>query len=285
VPERRRPGGRAAGPAAAQPDPRDLLRRLSGQYYDVGQAGLARASCFVESREILDQLDDTAKTLLKRPDFEAVLVPGKPVVVKVQDLPPEYGAEARKGGAAYCLGAALVLNAVFGALNTVPDLLDPQRVAERYDIQLDGSPGAWRIVLTSTALVDEDGKAVPFGQQRVGLAKTQPRERLMIALDRNDRVRSIRKATATGTQEIGVSSDEVEKHWLITGLDIANYDEQERLVQRQIVSISYTRHKGLHLPSRISSKAVDRDGRVLRRRDEPNPVTIRFSRYRIELRE
>jgi hypothetical protein len=274
-----------ASPSGAEPDPRDLLRGLSEQYYDLGRSGLARASCYVESKEILDQLDDTAKALLRKPDFEAVLVPGKPVVVKVRDLPANYGAEVREGVAAYCLGATLVLNVVFGALNAIPDLLDPERVGANYDIRLNGRPGEWRILLTSTALVDDDGKRVSPRQRREGAAETQPKERIAIALDRNDRIRAIRKTTATGTQEIGVSSEEMGKQWLITSLDIADYDEQERLVQRQIVAISYTRQKGLQLPARISSKAVDKEGRPLRRRNEPNPVTIRFSQYRVELRE
>jgi len=275
--------------AAEEPAPSDLLRRLSEQYYDLDRAGLSRASCFVESREILDQLDDTAKALLRKPDFEAILVPGKPVTVKVRDLPANYGPEARKGVAAYCLGATLVLDVVFGALDAIPDLLAPERVTAIYDVELAGRPGEWRIVLTSKATGDADGKRVPLRQRREarreGTEGDQPKERVTLTLDKNDRVQSIRKQTGKGVQETKVTCETAGSQWLISGLDIADYDEQERLFQRQVVAISYSRQNGIYLPTRVSSKAVDKEGHLLHRRDEADPVTIRFTQYRVERRE
>lgn len=275
--------------AAETPEPTDLLRRLSEEYYDLGRAGLARASCFVESREILDQLDDTAKALLKKPDFEAVLVPGKPVAVKVRDLPANYGPEAREGVTAYCLAATLVLNVVFGALNAVPDLLDPERVTATHEVALAGRPGERRLLLTPKGTADADGRRGPLrprrDARREGAEGDPPAGRITLSLDKHDRIRALHRQTADGTQETKVTCETAGTQWLVTGLDIADYDEQERLVQRQIVTIDYTLQDGLRLPARISSKAVDKEGHLLRRRNEANPVTIRFTQYRVERRE
>ncbi len=271
---------------AGAPAPERVLRQLSEQYYDVVDAGLARASCYVESREILREFDDRARKILSKPDYEAVIVPGKPVIVKARDIPQQYWKEARAGVAAYSLAATLVLNAMFGALNAVPELLDPDELAGKYDIQLGGKPGARRIELVAKAMVTEDGKRVLPWQRKGEHSGLRPKEHIVIALDKKDRLHTITKTTVAGSEETVVELEETrDGRWLVAGLDISKRDDRERLVERRQFTISYTEQKGVLLPSKVRSKAVDKEGKTIRRRDEPNPVSIRFSRYRVELRE
>ena len=51
--------------------PRDLLAKLSSQYYDLGHAGLARASCFVESNEV-KVVDADGRTVRRRDEANPV---------------------------------------------------------------------------------------------------------------------------------------------------------------------------------------------------------------------
>ncbi len=269
----------------AEVTPHDLLAKLSSQYYDLGRAGLARASCYVESKEILAQFDKTARAILQQPDYEAVIVPGKAVTVKARELPAAYGRDARAGVGVFCLGAQVVLNLVFKTLADIPDLLDPERVTQDYDVSLEGTAGAWRLVLDSKATVDRKGRRILPRERPDADADVRPREHIVLALDRDDRLRTITRATAEQTEKTEVALQEADGRWLIKSLDVGAYDQEGRLIERRVLELRHVAQKGIFLPSRLSSKVVDAKGRTVHRRDEANPVTIRFSQYRVELRQ
>jgi hypothetical protein len=271
---------------SAETTPRDLLAKLSSQYYDLAQAGLARASCYVESREILAQLDQTARTLLKGPNYEATIVPGKPVTVKVRDLPENYGRDARAGVSVFCLGAQVVLDAVFKTLTGIPELLDPERVYKNYDVSLAGTPGAWQVVLDSKALVDHTGRRLLLRERREDRASdARPAEHIVLTLDRDGRLHAVTRVTAEQTEKTEVTLQQVDDRWLVKALDTRTCDPQDRLIERRILSLTYSANQGIYLPTRLSSRVVDADGRTVHRRNEANPVTIRLSQYRVELRQ
>lgn len=272
-------GAKDAGAADPAAEAEQLLRQLAASYYDVGEAGLARAACLVQSRDILDQFDDTAKRVLGGAKYEAVFVPGKPVAVHALDVPKEYGMDARTAVTAYSVAAGVVLNAIQGFLQAVPNALDPEKVLARASITVrrEGTNGENR------RLVIQSLELLPAGKNRKpGVPEHETTE---ILLDRKGTLLSVRRITAKGAELIGVTTETWDGKWAIRSLDIAKYDDQERLFERTIISIQYLAVKGLHLPAKITSKSVNKDGEVRRRRGEANPVAIQFSRYQVDARE
>ncbi|MBI3987026.1 MAG: hypothetical protein HY343_08910 [Lentisphaerae bacterium] len=271
--------------AAASDDPRSLLRALSEDYYDLERAGLARSSCLFQSHEILDSFDKTVRTILGRTHFEAIVVPGKPVTVRAQDIPPEYGADARGGIAAYALLAQGVLNAIFGALNAVPSVLDPDKLERNATVSLRTTAGnapQRQLVIESRDRVGLDGK--PVGRD-AGAGAARSRVSVELTLNRDGRIQTINKTTPQGREQTAVVSDKIDrKYWILKSLDIAKYDTLDRLVERSQITLTYTVQKGLQLPSKITFRVLDKEGHLVHRRGEPNPVSIQFTGYSVELR-
>lgn len=273
------PGAREAAPADPAAEAEKLLRQLAANYYDLGEAGLARAACLVQSRDILEQFDDTARRVLSGAKYEAIFVPGKPVAVHALDVPKDYGMDARNAVTAYSVAAGLVLNGIQGFLQAVPTALDPNRLFVRATIAVkrEGGNGENR------RLIIQSLERLPAARNRKpGAPENETTE---IVLDRKGNILSLKRITAKGSEVIGVTTESWDGKWAIRSLDIAKYDEQDRLFERTIIAIQYVRVKGLLLPAKVSSKAVNKDGELLRRRSEPNPVAIQFSRYKVDARE
>jgi len=263
-----------------------LLRNLSDSYYDLADAGLARASCYVQSREILAEMDATAKRVISGAKYQAVFVPGKPIVVKPHDVPKNFGIDARNGITIYAVGATAVLNMVFGFVGMVPKVLDPEAIEQHGTIALRPAGTGYDIVITSKAQVGPGGKPVlPWTRKNFTEDQLKPKEIVVVSVDRNGRLLKVKKTTAKGHELVRIKTAALDKKWGIAQLDVAKYDLQDRLIERRMATIAYSRHKGLHLPSKVTMKAVNSKGKLVRRRGEPNPVSIRFSQYRVEKRE
>ncbi|MCX7933807.1 MAG: hypothetical protein N3A66_00935, partial [Planctomycetota bacterium] len=136
----------------ALPDARTLLAKIRDSRYDLAEAGLSRAAAYVRAPEIQATLDPAVRSILRRTQLEAVIVPNKPIEVKTRRIPPELNAEARVGVEIYRVLLEAGLRLVTGGLDFAYNIIDPDRLLAVFDVVVDpGDKGTVEIMLQKKA--------------------------------------------------------------------------------------------------------------------------------------
>lgn len=249
-------------------DPEEVLQTIHDSYYDLGKAGLRRAACYIECKDVLDKFDAGARRVLRRVKYEAIIEPGKSVQVKPRDVPPHFGAEARAGIDMYALGMQKALNDIGNGIDTVARICDPKKLK-------------W---LGELKLVEENGQRLIVLDKRNRKKKDEPAIGV-IKLDKNDLPEEFRIRKGETWEITKFKTKLRDDMWMITEVDIAKYDAHDRLIERSIIEIDYDREKGIYLPEEMTISQVDKKGKPLDLRNEANPITAKFTNYEVEKRE
>jgi len=265
--------GEAGGTkASALPKADAILTKIRDSRYDLAAAGLIRAAAYIRAPEIQATLDPAVRSILRRTRLEAIFVPHKPVEVKTRKTPSELTAEGRIGVEIYRSLIEAGLRHVTGGLDFAYNIIDPEKMLVAFDAVVDsGDDGTVEIMLQkkkTRPIKDEDNPAA--------------REYITIIVGKDgllQRVVSVEKGVRT---EIGIGNYKHKDRWLFKSVDIAKSDAEGRFLERAVIEIDYLTVKGIALPSKISYRALDKDGKPLQRRNEANPVSVEFSDYEVE---
>lgn len=298
-----------------------LLLKISKSYYSVEDSGLRHASCYVKSQNIIDSLGNAMSKALRTSQLEAVFEPGKRITVKAVRKPTGIAPEMHFAIETYVRKQEAVLNDVQKRLALLPMLIGHERLTKKFNLNMEEDGKNRLIVLTAKDTVEAgDGqeeineKERSLREQRAAewtkrrakrreeAAEREPQPRvenndavsqklpidvakakkIVITVSANDQLTQIDVAYPETRDVLKIDVQVKDDKWLIRKLDIASYDKQNRLDERDVTEIKYTTKKGLLLMSKIVLKLADKKGKPIQRRDQVNPVEIDFSKYEVD---
>ncbi len=257
-----------------------LLEKTAAAYYDLDEAGLNRAACYLRCNEILKTLDATARRIVQRTTFEGILQPGKGIQVKTRKIPANFGAEARAGIERYRWRMQASLTRIFKKLDVIRIAMRIYRMKNSFDAAIETGKKGTRLIFTRKNQKNESGRR-GWRSRRQSRAKLAE---ISIWLGRNNSITRIEIVGSDEKSVITIKPRTQKSRWMVRVLDVATYDSHDRLKERSIIEVDYTREKGLTLPARITIKTVDKKGKPIQRRNEANPVSVQMNKYEVEKR-
>jgi hypothetical protein len=88
-----------------------------------------------------------------------------------------------------------------------------------------------------------------------------------------------------GLDKTRIKTKKVGKKWLLQDLDHAKFDAQDRLIERNLIRYTFSYKSGVYVPKKLTLKLLDSKGKLIKRQDDPNPITIDFSSHQVEVRK
>lgn len=265
--------------------PQNVLTQLYEDYYNAFELGLNRLDCFVESPEMMNSLDRQAKAVLSKVRYEAKMMPDQPIEVKVSRIPAHYSLELRGACEGYAKQLGMMLNQYFGVLNELHQLINPEGVLKDVPMAW-AADGKERVIEIPGADHDDinrnDKNVEPLKAGK--RSKDQQRQRAKIIFSRDGLPKLIVHNQAEIREVTKLKCRRWKGTWLIEEIDSLKYDDQERLLERHFFRMNTMVKRRLLLPRKVEFKALDSRGRVLKRRSEPNPISIVFSGHQVERR-
>ena len=110
-------------------------------------------------------------------------------------------------------------------------------------------------------------------------------DNLEIHLDRSGQISMLLMEKDDQRQEVRIKTKKAGKQWLLESLDDAKFDAQDRLIERNLIRYSYVSKSGIPVISKITLKSLDAKGKLIDRRDDPNPVSVELSSHMVEVRK
>ncbi|MBF0196309.1 MAG: hypothetical protein HQL32_01295 [Planctomycetes bacterium] len=263
-------------PAAEEKSPSEVLELLHESYYDYDKFGLNRAACYVYSREFLSFVDPKVSKFLRRAKYEAVIKPGEPITVQALKIPVEYNEEGKEGLKGYAKAIEDWLNEVHGHVDNVRKAMSP-------DGFLKDVPFQWK--------EGKEGRVMFFGEKPlfgnldvVKSDKEPQKESFEIHLTRSGQLDRFIARKADHTEDMDFKVKKISKSWLLEEIDVTKTDLQGRVLERNEVKFSYASKNKIYLIKKIMMRILDAKGRITKRRDRPNPVSLDFTNYIVEVR-
>jgi hypothetical protein len=301
----------------AEEEAKTTLINLAESCYNHESAGLNRASCMIESSDIANALDAGSKRLVNSMDFEAIFTADHKVEVKAKNIPNRLGPEGVMGAKMFTVKVEVWLNKMLKYLDDLPKTIHPEQGLKNYEIQWEEGREGRVIKLFKNAESKkdqhprhEDRMQGPMAKKMQELMKErnmrdQRREEMMTNLKKDSIIPEVEldgvnmeihlsssgqleefiSPSGSDLQKIRIKTKKIGKQWLIEDLDVALFDDQNRLKERNLIRYNYTQRSGVYLPLNITMKALDAKGKLLDRRDDPNPLTINFSKHLVEVRK
>jgi len=304
---------------SAETPPQEVLKDIYESYYDYDEVGLNRVSCLVKSPEIFEKFDSKAKKNLSKIKIEAVMVPGKTI-----DIRPHETVNLKRGGpemmAAQTFSSKTErwLTQIFDHLESVPEYINPENLSQYKFSWVEGEEGKIMKLTMEEAeqnnvkdqpLKKEKEKERLKGAPQKGKAKNKGKNKKVVNVKNNPMPFQQKKAnqgpkgnmeiqlTSSGylhkiifekgeeSEDIRIKTKKSGKKWLIEDFDVAKFDDQKRLIERNLIRYNYITRSGVVVPQKVTLKALDSKGRLVDRREEANPVTIIFSGHQVEVRK
>lgn len=316
--------------SAEKPAAADVLLEIAESYYDYDLAGLNRISCYVKSPEILAGLDYSARKAVGGTKYETVIVPGKSIEVKMQDVSSKHGPDVRGSMLAFSKKMERWLNTLMTHLVTFPKAIHPKKDLDGYDIQwIEGEEGKkMTLKRVSKVMGAEQNDNKPRGSQgpmrsqmknvrkniQKNFQKSKKRgarvaaiakqagagqiqipdaevnidlhgDSLEVHLDRSGKISMLLIEKDDQRQEVRVKTKSLGKRWVLEHLDSATFDDQDRLIERNLIRYNYTSKSGIPVVRKITLNSVDAKGKLIDRRDDPNPVSVELSSHMVDIRK
>ena len=173
--------------------------------------------------------------------------------------------------------ARILIGLVAGAIVGIILGFFPEAVKPFVDATVSENKGLTRIELTPKEAVkkarnkdkpkDDDWDTIVYEVTRDGLPE------------------KIEMSGAKGRTVFDLKATKHKDRWALKQVDLAKYDAEGGLEERSVFEISWVPQKGILLPAKILYKVVDKKGEPVKRRNEPNPSSMEFSDYEVELKE
>ncbi len=103
-------------------------------------------------------------------------------------------------------------------------------------------------------------------------------------IDKAGTVKKFKHHGAKGKADAVIQPVKHHGKWGIKQLDLTQYDDEGRFDKRTLLTITHTYPKNVMLPSKITIRDLDKFGKLLKRRNEVNPLTLTFRKYELEMR-
>ena len=164
------------------------------------------------------------------------------------------------------------------------DVLDPDKIQKAFDVRLAEEKKSTRLILERK----KNEPRRPLDRLREKLKRpTAEREYDLITLTLNADMllEKIELSGWEGSREIRVSNQKYKKQWALKQVDMTTTDDEKRFDERLAITIDYVDPQGILLPSKYSFHNLEKDGKLLVRRNEANPVTVQFKNYQVEVKK
>ncbi|MBI4711763.1 MAG: hypothetical protein HY762_00390 [Planctomycetes bacterium] len=227
----------------------DMLHKVAETYYDIEEQSASRFSCFIKIPDIAKVQEFRTKFIMEKVDYEYIWEKRKPFTVKARELPGYFGPEAKWEAVVYAglmeKGLQELVKVAYPVKNLLSEKSD-DKSEEQTEKSLDS------IVICINKEYQLTKFEVSDNQDRM-IATILP-------IKHRDK-----------------------KLWNISKLDITKQDKKGEFIERTIITYMYEYTKGIMLPKLITLNVVDKGGKLVARRNEPNPINVQFTKYEVEV--
>lgn len=267
------------------PAPDELLKHTIQTYYNPSDHGLKRAACYVTCPEIIKLLDSGLRNLIQSTDFEAIIKPGQAVDVKARNIPGHYGHEARKAIAKHQEKLERQLKIIFNSFDVVKRIFSVSKNLSNFELTTESEKRLTKITVKPKQAKSRRRNPKKPLKKRLSKNNQTGFDQLIIWITKDYIIDKIEITGPQGESVVKVKSSKYRKCWTARQVDITKYDRDECFDQRTLIKINYTYPQNIMMPSSIIFTLLDKKGIPLERRNEANPVSVKFADYQVELKE
>ncbi|MFA5795102.1 MAG: hypothetical protein WC980_08600 [Candidatus Brocadiia bacterium] len=280
----------------------DTLQKVRDSYYTIEKQGVTRYACFVKIPEIAKSRDFRNNFILTNVNYELIWERDKPVQVKARDLPAYFRPEAKFEAETYARmmqDAYQELSKITYPVQIFFKLLDS---VDKTKLEITALPDGKLTRINITPKTKEKGSDTKKQEPQPLEPKDSPDpeqpnkektksptplsndESFSVAIWCNKDYQITKFETANKRENIFaiISPVKYKKLWNMGKLDITKKNAKNEFLERTLINYLYEYPKNIMIPSSIAITKVDKAGKPLERRNEPNPVTIQFNQYEIE---
>jgi len=291
----------------------EQLDKCADTFYTQEKAKVTRISCFVQAPEIFKSQEYRSRYILEKVDYEMIWEQDKSLTVKPRDIPAYFGWEAKSEAELYAKAMAAQLQEFFkftDPVNEVIKQVNTLQKTERYEITSTPNGKLQKIELT---IKDSEKARRRHRKTDRSNEEDSPKEEklpdnITVWINADNQMARLE---ILGYKEkiVGVLTPvKYNKMWNVSQMDITTYkvtrpekparsddrsggeDSNETLPppsfsfkDRTKVAFTYVHPiEKVMVISNLQIMRLDKDGKMLVRRNEPNPVNVVFTKHEVE---
>jgi len=259
-------------------EPIDILKKSVKTWYDLETEGVARYACFIECWDAIKFLDLRTKVMCEEVDYELIWEADKPIKVKPRNIPDYFGREAKEDTQTYAQFMETTLKEFFRVTSPVKEISKILDKLEGFEISAEDDKEETRIKLNRKKTPPDTKRRRPRQADKdEGIGNISIWINKDYQMTKMEMTHNKEKITAL------IKSIKYGKLWNISQLDVTTYDDDDNFKERVQIQFTYTYPKKVMLPSKLKITALDKDGKVRERRNEPNPITVNLEKYEVEV--
>ena len=291
----------------------EQLNKCADTFYTQEKAKVTRIACFVQAPEIFKSQEYRSRYILEKVDYEMIWEQDKSLTVKPRDIPAYFGWEAKSESELYAKAMAAQLQEFFkftDPVNEVVKQVNTLQKTERYEITStpDGKLQKIELTIKDSEKTRRRHRKTDRSKEEDSSNEEKLPDNITVWLNADNQ---ITRLEIRGYKEkiVGVLTPvKYIKMWNVGQLDITTYkvtrpekparpddrsggeDSSEpfpppsfAFKDRAKVSFTYAHPiEKVMVISNLQITRLDRDGKTLVRRNEPNPVNVVFTKHEVE---
>jgi len=296
--------------------PAETLKKAAEAFYDIKEQGVLRYACFVNIPGFEKTVNLRTKVILESVNYELIWEPDKPIKVKPRDIPAYFKDEGTEDAHKYAAAMEVILKELFKTIGPVNEIANMAKSIDssKYNIVSSKDKDITKLEITPVKQPEPASERRPPRPRRGPPRerkepgdKEEPEERprnipelkekdamvfksLIIWVNKYSQITKFETVSDKEKTSGTVTSQKYSRQrndnlWGIKQLELVKKDNKDAFLEKLTVSYVYTYQDNIMLPSAIVLTRLDEDNKVLSRRNEPNPLTINFSKYELEKRK
>lgn len=279
------------------------LNKCADTFYTQEKAKVTRIACFVQAPEIFKSQEYRSRYILEKVDYEMIWEQDKSLTVKPRDIPAYFGWEAKSESELYAKVMAAQLQEFFkftDPVNEVIKQVNTLQKTERYEIisTPDGKLQKIELTVKNAEKARRRHRKTDRSKEEDSSKEGKLPDNITVWLNADNQ---ITRLEILGYKEkfVGVLTPvKYNKLWNVGQLDVTTYkvtwpekeDSSETVPppsfgfkERAKMAFTYAHPvEKVMVISNLQITRLDKDGKALVRRNEPNPVNITFTKHEVE---
>ncbi|MEK7448443.1 MAG: hypothetical protein AAB019_03055 [Planctomycetota bacterium] len=281
-------------------DPITILKEVAESWYDLDEQGLNRYTSLVTCSDVAKTLETRGRVIIEQAKYEMVYEPGKPLKVRVIDIPNYFGSEARDDANTYARLMEGELVKFFKSVNPINDLLELLGKVEqsnRFEVTMEKDKSLDKIILKEKKTAPPKGGPL---KRRLGRNRDENKDEaeekndqdagsdeegsIYIWVNKDKIIEKAEVVNQDGKIVMVVKAAKYKKLWNLSSLEVTKYDRKGDFDERARINLLYTYVQNMMLPASLTLSRHDKEGKLLERRGEVNPLIVKFSKHEVELK-
>ena len=281
----------------------EQLNKCADTFYTQEKAKVTRISCFVQAPEIFKAQEYRSRYILEKVDYEMIWEQDKSLTVKPRDIPPYFGWEAKGEAEVYAKVMAAQLQEFLKFTDPVSEVIKQVKTLQKtecYDITSapDGKLQKIELNIKDAEKARRRHRKTDRSKEEDSLKEEKLPDNITVWLNADYQITRL-ESLDYKEKIVGVLTPvKYSKMWNVGQLDITTYKvtrtEKEdsgetvpppSLAFKERTKMAFTYANPIEKVMAILNLQItrlDKDGKTLVRRNEPNPVNITFTKHEVE---